>query len=132
MRPAVARACAGLEAERFVGDLDHDICAEASGALGTERGAEARIWRQRFRSARGLLAPSVVLPIREDFWSLMGRRVRALKLPTHQSREVLSWGSSRRAELKRYRSEEPLKVARTRDRDALARPAPDKQARSSQ
>ena len=39
MRAAVAKACAGLEAERFVKDLDRDVCAEASEALGTEQGA---------------------------------------------------------------------------------------------
>ena len=94
MRSAVAKARAGLEVERFARDLDRDMCAESSEDLGAEQGAEARIWRQRFRSVRDLLAPSVVLPIREDFWSLTGRRVRALKLSMHQSREVLSWGSS--------------------------------------
>ena len=39
MRAAVAKACAGLEVERFVKDLDRDVCAEASEALGTEQGA---------------------------------------------------------------------------------------------
>ena len=39
MRAAAAKACAGLEAERFVKDPDRDVCAEASEALGTEQGA---------------------------------------------------------------------------------------------
>ena len=129
MRAAVAKACAGLEVERFVEDLDRDVCVESSEALGAERGAEARVWRQRFRSVRDLLLPSVVLPIREDFWSLMGRRARALKLTTRQMREILSRGSSYRSELRRRRSEEPRSAARAKEREAAVRPAPNKQAR---
>ena len=58
MRSAVAKACARLEVERFVRGLDQaEIgCAESSEV--TCR----RIWRQRFRSARDLLVPSVVPP----------------------------------------------------------------------
>ena len=131
-RSAVANACAGLEVESFVRDLDRDARVESSEALGTERGAEARVWRRRFRPVQDLLVPPVVLPIREDFWSPMGRRVKALKLTTHQMREVLFWGSSYRAELKRRRSEDPLNVARTRGRETASRPAPEKRARSTQ
>ena len=65
MRSAVAKACARLEVERFERDLDHVVCAESSEFVGAEQGAEARVWRQRFRSVRDLLVPSVVLPIRE-------------------------------------------------------------------
>ena len=36
MRPAVAKACAGLEVERFVRDLDRDMCAESPEGLGAE------------------------------------------------------------------------------------------------
>ena len=92
MREAVGKACKGLEVEHFVVDLDREVCVDASEALGAEAGAEARAWRHRFRSVRDLLVPAVVLPIRENFWNLMGRRVRALRLTTHQMREVLSWG----------------------------------------
>ena len=49
MRSAVAKACARLEVERFVRDLDHVICAESSELLGAGQGAEARVCRQRFR-----------------------------------------------------------------------------------
>ena len=132
MRSAVAKACAGLGVECFVRDLDHVVCAESSEFMAAEQGAEARVWRQRIGSVRDLLVPSGVLPVREDFWSLTGRRVKALNLPTHQMREVLSWGSSYRAELRRYRSEEPFKVARRRDRGLAARLAPEKGARSHQ
>ena len=129
MRAAVAKACAGLEVERFARDLDRDVCAQGSEALGAERGAEARIWRRRFRSVRELLAPSVVLPIMEDFWLLAGRRVRALKFPTRQIRKVLPWGSSFRPERKRYRSADPHNVVRTRKREAAVSSAPDKRTR---
>ena len=119
MRSAVAKARAGLEVERFARDLDRDVCVESSEALGAERGAEARVWHQRSRSVQDLLVPSAVLPIGEDFWSLTGRRARALRLAARQIREVLSWGSSYRAELRRRRSEGPLNVARTRDRNSF-------------
>ena len=132
MRAAGAKACAGLEVERFVRDLGRDVCVDSSEALGSEQGAEARVWRRRFRLVRDLLAPLAVLPIREDFWSLMGRRVRALKLTTCQMQEVLSRGSSFRSELRRYRSEGPHNVARTRGRESAARPESSKQARRSQ
>ena len=120
MREAVGRACKGLEVERFVADLDREICADASEALGAETGVEARVWCHQFRSIRGLLVPAVVLPIREDFWNLMGRRVRALRLSTHQMREVLSRGTAFRADLKRYRDSDPQSVARANKREAAA------------
>ena len=132
MRAAAAEACAGLEVERFVRDLGRDVCVDSSEALGSEQGAEARVWRRRFRLVRDLLAPSAALPTREDFWSLMGRRVRALNLTTHQMKEALSRGSSFWSELRRYRSEEPRKVARSRERESAVRPEPNKQARRSQ
>ena len=128
MRTAAAKACAGLEAERFVRDLGRDVCVDSSEALGAERGAEARVWRHRFRFVRDLLAPSAVLPIREDFWSLMGRRVRSFKLTAHQVQE----GPSFKSELRRYRNEDPHDVARTWDGESAARLESNKQARRSQ
>ena len=130
MREAARRACKGLEVERFVTDLDREVCVGASEAIGAEAGAEARVWRHQFRSIRDLLVPAVVLPIREDFWNLMGRRVRALRLTTHQSREVLSWGSAFRADLKRYRGCDPQSVARANKREAAVGEAPLKIPRS--
>ena len=130
MREAVQKACKGLEVERFVTDLDRDLCAGASEAIGAEAGAEARVWCHRFRSVRDLLVPAVVLPIREDFWNLMARRVRALRLTTHQSREVLSWGTAFRADMKRYRGCDPQSVARTNKREAAVGEAPRKVPRA--
>ena len=124
MREAARKACKGLEAERFVTDLGRDLCAEASEAIGAEAGAEARVWCHQFRSVRDLLVPAVVLPIREDIWNLMGRRVRALKPSTHQSREVLSWGTAFRVDLKRYRGCNPQSVARANKREAAVSEAP--------
>ena len=76
MRAALTKASAGLEVELFVKDLDREVRADASEALGSEEGAEARAWLHRFRSIRHLVAPA----IRNNFWSLMARRVRSLKL----------------------------------------------------
>ena len=129
VREAAARACRSLEVERFVADLDREVCVDASEALGAETGVEARVWRQQFRSIRDLLAPAVVLPIREDFWNLMGRRVRALKLSTRQMREVLSRGTAFRADLKRYRDSDPQSVARTNKGEAAVSLASTKTSR---
>ena len=100
------------------------MCAEASEALGAEQGAEARVWRDRFRTVRELLVPAAVLPIREAFRFLIGRRVRALKLTTRQMMEVLSWGSSFRVALKSYRSVEFHKVAQSREREVAVSSTP--------
>ena len=102
----------------------------APAAAKAEAGAEARVWCHQFRSVRDLLVPAAVLPIREDFWNLMGRRVRALRLTTHQSREVLSWGTAFRADLKRYRGCKPLSVARANKREAAVSEAPRKAPRA--
>ena len=83
----------------FVKDLDRDVCAEASEALGAERGVEARVRLPRFRSVRELLVPVVVLPFRGNFWSLMARRVRSLKSSDRQRKEMLVWGTEFRAAL---------------------------------
>ena len=129
MREAVGRACRGLEVERFVADLDREICVDASEALGAETGVEARVWRHQFRSIRDLLVPAAVLPMREDFWNLMGRRVRALKLSAHQMRKVLSRGTASRADLKRYRDSDPQSAARTNKREAAVSLASSKTSR---
>ena len=76
MRSALAKACAGLEVGLFVRDLDRDVCVGAREALGAERRAGARVWFHRSRVARALHVPVVVLPIRDNLWSLMARRVR--------------------------------------------------------
>ena len=51
MRAAVAKACAGLEVERFLGYLGRDVCVDSSEALGGENsgrrhasGAAASDW----------------------------------------------------------------------------------------
>ena len=129
MREAVGKACKGLEVESFVADLDREVCADTSEALGAEAGAEARVWCHRFRSVRDLLVPAVVLPIRENFWNLMGRRVRALRLSTHQMREVLSWGTAFRSDLKRHQSTDPQSVIRASRRETAAGSPPAKAPR---
>ena len=89
MRSAQATACSGLEVGLLAKDLDRDVCSEASGILGAEKGVEVRVWFHRFRPVRELLVPVVVLPIRGNFWPLMARRVRSLELSGHQRKEML-------------------------------------------
>ena len=126
MRSALSKACAGLEVELFVKDLDCDVCVEASDALGAEEGAEARVWFHRFRSACELLVPAGVLPTRGNFWSLMARRVRPLNATGRQKKEMLVGGTEYRAAWKLYSSPDPRKVVQTRERDVAAGPSPKK------
>ena len=105
------------------------MCVEASEALGSERGAESRVWFHRFRSVREFLVPVVVLPIRGNFWSLMARRARSLELSDHQKKEVLVWGAELGAALKRSRSSDPGRVVQTRERGVAAGSSPRKRVR---
>ena len=81
MRSAVAKACTALGVTSIVEDLDREVRAEGDEALGAGRGAAARILFHRLCSLRDSPAPAVVLPIRDNFWALVGRRVRMLSLP---------------------------------------------------
>ena len=80
MQAATAKASAGLEVELFVKDLDREVCVEASEALGSEKGAGTRVWLRRFRSVRQLLAPAIVLPMRDNFWVLNGSSCSLVKV----------------------------------------------------
>ena len=128
MQAALVQASAGLEVELSVKDLDRDVCAEASETLGSEKGAEGRVWLRRFRSVRHLLVPAIVLPIRYNFWPPTARRVRPLNFPDHRESEVLVWGSECRAALNTYRSVDPARVVQTRGRDVAASSSPRKRA----
>ena len=107
-------------------DLDRDICAEASEALGAEKGVEARVWLRRFRSVREFIVPVVVFPIRGNFRSLMARRVRSLKLSDRQRAEMLVWSAEFRAALKRYRSSDPIRAVQARGGEVAAGSSPKK------
>ena len=126
MRSALSEACAGLEVELFVKDLGRDVCAESSEALGAEKGADARNWFRRFRSAREFPVPAVAPPIRGNFWPLMAKRVRSLNLPDHRRKEMLVWGTEYPAAWKPYRGPDPSKVVQTREREVAVGSHPKK------
>ena len=52
MHASLAKACAGLEVELLVKDLDRGVFSEASDVLGSEKEAETRARLRRFRSVR--------------------------------------------------------------------------------
>ena len=60
----------------------------------------------------------------------MGRRVRDLKLTTHQKREVLLWGTAFRADLRQYRETDPQVVSRSNKREAAVAAGPIKTSRT--
>ena len=79
MRSAISPACALLSAEALVQGLDHDSSLADKRVVGSEWGACTRAWFHQFCSVEEYLVPSVV-PIRENFTNIFGRRVRAWTL----------------------------------------------------
>ena len=118
MRSAAAKACNVLAATSFVEDLCRGVGSEGEEALGLLKGAAARIWRYRFATLREFLAPEIVIPIRDNFLALMGRRVRLLNLSDSQRRAVLLGAAESRLALKSARSKEPASLERVRAMDA--------------
>ena len=78
MRGAIERACSLLSVESFVKDPDLDVSLADVSALGADRVACPSAWFRGFRTLKEHLAPSAALPIRGNFMSVLGRRVRAL------------------------------------------------------
>ena len=118
MRAATTRACTVLGVMSCVQDLDRDVCPDSDEVLRPDRGAQARAWFHRFCSLRENLVPMVVLPIRDNFWSLMGRRVRVLNSSDSRRRVRFGLGADFRAALKASRSSEPQSAVQVRGRAA--------------
>ena len=117
---AVAQACAVLGVTSFVADLDGDVCPDGGEFLGPDEGSRERVWFHCFCTLEESLVPTAVLPIRENFWSLMGRRVRPLSLSDSQERALLSWGADFRVALRAYRISDPQSAMHRRNRGAAA------------
>ena len=88
-----------------------------------------RAWFRRFCSLKEYPVPAGVLPIRDNFWSLVGRRVRLLSLSDSQRRVVLFRATDFRAALKVYRSLDPQSAVPARARDAAVGAGVDKRPR---
>ena len=129
MRSAIAEACTVLEVTSFVEDLDREVCAGGEGALGAGEGAASRIWFHRFCLLRDSLAPVVVLPIRGNFLSLIGRRVRLFNFPCSQRRTVFLWARDFRSAVKVFRNSDPTSPAQTREGDTADSASPRKRPR---
>ena len=82
MRAAGAKACAMLDVTACIENLERDLCPDSAEFLGPDGGTHARVWFHLFCSLKDFLAPAAVLPIRENFWSIMGRRARVSAYPT--------------------------------------------------
>ena len=122
MRSAAAKACNVLAATSFVEDLCRGVGSEGEEALGLLKGAAARIWCYRFASLREILAPEIVIPTRDNFLALMGRRVRSLNLSDSQRRARLLRPREFRLALKSFREKEPASLARVRATAERLRP----------
>ena len=122
MRSAVAKPCNALEVTSFVEDPYRDVGSESDDAFGLLMGAAARIWCYRFTSLREFLAPEIVIPIRDNFLALMGRRVRLLNLSDSQRRALLLRAREFRLALKSFRNKEPASLARVRATAERLRP----------
>ena len=131
MRAAVSKACAVLDGTSFVEDLNRDVRASGDEMLSSEEGSFMRIWFHRFCTLRGNLAPMVALPIRGNFWSLLGRRMTLLNLSDSQRRVALSWGADFRAALKVYHSTDPQGAVYFGGRDSAVESSSEKRFRPS-
>ena len=111
MRSVVTKACAVVDVASFVEDgrtdsfevcpdsvvrgevassvVDWDVCPDSYEVLGPDGGARARARYHRFCFLEEYLVPLAPLPIRDNFWSSMGRRVRLLNLSDSRRRVVL-------------------------------------------
>ena len=76
------------------------------------------------------LAPSAVLPFRENFTNILGRRARASALSGAQKRAVLLRGAEYLAALRKGWRSDPRTTVRALDRDAAAQAHPTKRART--
>ena len=98
LRSAAANAGNVLAATSFVEDLDRDVGSDSEDAPGLLKGAAAQILRSGPDLAlREFLAPEIVIPIRDNFPALMGRRVRLLNLSDSQRRVILYWARAFRS-----------------------------------
>ena len=86
-----------LAVESFVKYLDREVSLADGGALRADRGACTSARFHRFCFLKEHLAPSVVLPIRWNFMSILGRRVRAPPLSDSQKGVFLCGGEEYRA-----------------------------------
>ena len=129
MRSAAAKACNVLEATSFVAALDRDVGSESDDTLGLRKGAAARIRRYRFTTLREFLAPEIVIPARDNFLALMGRRARMPNLSDSQRRAVQFRARGFRLALWRFRSKEPASLPRVRAMDAAVPSSPGKKPR---
>ena len=96
-----------MDAQAFVVDLDDGSCVDGEEAVGLDRGKAVRARLRRFCALKGYLAPPTVLPIRDNFLGILGRRVRRLVLTDAQNRSYLSRGADFRAALKVSRNADP-------------------------
>ena len=91
--------------------------------------AAARIWFRRFCSLRDSLAPVVVSPTCDIFWTLIGRRVRSLNLSDSQRRTVFLWARDFRSAVKVFRNSDPTSPAQTREGDTADSASPRRRPR---
>ena len=110
----------------FVEDLDRDLCPDSDDFLGPDVGSQVRFHRgaptwgptrgpdvgpdarfHRVCSLKKFLVPAAAVSARENFRSLMGRRLRLLGLSDSQTRAISSRGADFRVGEDRIRSSDP-------------------------
>ena len=93
-RSAISRAGPLRGREFSAKDLVHGVSLADELEARVEQGACSRAWFHRFRSLKEYLAPSAVLPIRENLTGILGRRPRASALLGAQTRVSCRGGRS--------------------------------------
>ena len=100
----------------FVEDLDRDLCPDSDDFLGPDAGSQVRARFHRVCSLKKFLVPAAAVSARENFRSLMGRRLRLLSLSDSPTRAISSRGADFRVGEDRIRSSDPGKCAEDRIR----------------
>ena len=117
MRSTITGACALLDVQAFVVDVDDGSCVDGEEAVGADRGTAVRAWFRRFCAFKKFLTPSIAIPVRGNFLGILGRRVRRLGSSGAQKRVLLFWGTDFRAALNVYRNAEQEVLVHARDGD---------------
>ena len=100
MRAAFFRACAYLGLGDLLKDPECGDTLADEVEIGLSRGPSFRNLYHRFRAAMDLLAPDIAVPLRPNFPSPVGSRVRFLRVPAYR-RTIPLWVSDYRTAVKK-------------------------------
>ena len=118
MPAAVTWACDSFEMEWSIKELSHDPALVAEGEVGLSRSSFARRWFSHYSRVSVVSTPDLTPALQGTCLSLMGKRVRSLKLPDGEKRVLFNWGSGYKEALSMSRRRPTAISNIARDRDS--------------